>query len=76
MSNKLTHHLSMNNTKEACGKGCETKEERDDFSMKREIITLGLGILIYVVALVFKLPFLWSLSLFLLSYIIISGDII
>ncbi|RJS79148.1 cadmium-translocating P-type ATPase, partial [Methanophagales archaeon] len=46
------------------------------FSMKKEIMTLGLGILIYAGALVFKLPFWLGLSLFLLSYIIIAGDIV
>jgi len=45
-------------------------------SMKKEIIRLGLGILAYIVVLTLKLPLLWEVSLFLLSYIVIGGDII
>ncbi|MCW3130048.1 MAG: heavy metal translocating P-type ATPase [Methanophagales archaeon] len=76
MSDKLTNNSDMNNTKEVCKDVCETGEKKEDFSMKKEIMTLGLGILIYAGALVFKLPFWLGLSLFLLSYIIIAGDIV
>ena len=76
MSDKLTNNSDMNNTKEVCKDVCKTGEKKEDFSMKKEIMTLGLGILIYAGALVFKLPFWLGLSLFLLSYIIIAGDIV
>ena len=76
MSDKLTNNSDMNNTKEVCKDVCKTGEKKEDFSMKKEIMTLGLGILIYAGALVFKLPFWLGLSLFLLSYILIAGDIV
>ena len=76
MLDKLTNNSDMNNTKEVCKEVCETGEKKEDFSIKKEIMTLGLGILIYAGALVFKLPFGLGLSLFLLSYILIARDIV
>jgi len=66
----------MNNAKEVCEDVCDVKEDEEGFNLKKEIITLGLGILIYLGALVLKLPFWQELSLFLLSYIIIARDIV
>jgi len=51
------------------------KEEKE-LGMKKEIVSLGIGILAYAGALLLKLPFWWEVSLFLLSYTIIGGDII
>ncbi len=44
--------------------------------LKKEMLTLGVGILVYLGALGLKLPFWGELSLFLLSYFIIAGDIV
>lgn len=44
--------------------------------MKKESIHLVVGILIYIIALTLKLPFLWMLSLFIISYAIIAKDIV
>ena len=76
MSDRHTHHGDLNSTKGVCKHGCDIGEEGEEFSMRKEIMTLGLGVLLYAGALVFKLPFLWELSLFLLSYLIIAGDIV
>jgi len=66
----------MNNAKGVCKNVCGVKEEGEGLNLKKEIITLGLGILIYTAALTFKLPFWGEISLFLLSYTIIARDIV
>jgi len=66
--------MNGNETCETCTARGDKKGE--ELSMKRYIIALGLGILVYIIALTLKLPFWWEVSLFLLSYIIIGGDIV
>ena len=44
--------------------------------MKKETVTLTLGVFIYAVALLFRLPFWEEALIFLLSYILIAGDIV
>jgi Cd2+/Zn2+-exporting ATPase len=51
-------------------------EEGDTFSMRKEIIIIGLGAFIYIGAMIFELSFWGELSLFLLSYIIVARDIV
>ena len=76
MSNKTTYNFAMNNTKKVCKNVSDIRKKEREFSIKKEIIILGLGILIYAGALIFELSFIEKLSLFLLSYIIIARDII
>lgn len=76
MSDKSTPSFNMNNAKGVCKNVCGVKEEGEGLNLKKEIITLGLGILIYTAALTFKLPFWGEISLFLLSYTIIARDIV
>ena len=76
MPDKPVNNFDMNDTKKACRDVCDIEGKGEGFSVKKEIMTLGLGVLIYAGALVFKLPFLWGLALFLLSYIIIARDIV
>jgi len=76
MSSKPIHNFDMNNTKEVCKDVCETGEKKEDFSIEKEIKILGLGILIYAGALIIKIPFYWSLFLYVLSYIIIAHEIL
>lgn len=76
MSDKPTHNFEPNNARPACNDVCDIEEDREEFSLKKEIMTLGLGILIYAGVLLFKLSFWGELSLFLLSYIIIARDIV
>ena len=70
MSNKPTH-----NAKSCCHGDYDT-EHGEEFNLKRQILILGLGILIYAVVLIFEFPFGVELSLFLLSYFIIAGDVV
>jgi len=74
--NKSTHNPDINNTRPVCKDVCDIEEDGEEFSLKKEIMTLGLGILIYAGVLLFKLSFWGELSLFLLSYIIIARDIV
>lgn len=76
MSDKPTHNFEPNNARPACNDVCDIEEDGEEFSLKKEIMTLGLGILIYAGVLLFKLSFWGELSLFLLSYIIIARDIV
>lgn len=48
----------------------------EEFSLKKTIIKLLPGVVLYVIALVLDLPFWWSLGLFLVSYIFIAWDIV
>jgi len=66
----------MNNTKDACKHVCDMCGEGEEFSIEKDIKILGLGILIYAGALIFKIPFYWSLFLYVLSYIIIAHEIL
>ena len=74
--NKSTHNPDINNTRPVCKDVCDIEEDGEEFSLKKEIMTLGLGIVIYAGVLLFKLSFWGELSLFLLSYIIIARDIV
>ena len=76
MSDKPTHNFDPNNTRPVCKDVCEIEGDEEEFSLKKEIMTLGLGIIIYAGVLLFKLSFWGELSLFLLSYIIIARDIV
>lgn len=76
MSDKPTHNFDSNNARPAYNDVCDIEEDGEEFSLKKEIMTLGLGILIYAGVLLFKLSFWGELSLFLLSYIIIARDIV
>lgn len=58
---------------EICHTGEHTEEE---INFKKEIITIGVGILVYAGAIALKLPFWWRLGLFLLSYFIIAREIV
>lgn len=75
MSEKHTHSFDKNDTEKTCDV-CTVAEEKEKFSLKKKIIILGLGTLIYAGVLIFKLPFWWELALFLLSYFIIARDIV
>jgi len=70
MSDKVDSNMT------SCCHGDGHAEHRDEFSVKREVLTLGLGILIYVLALLLEFTFWVELSLFLLSYFIIAGDVV
>lgn len=76
MSNKPILNFDNNNTKDTCKVECETCRVEEEFNIKKEITILGLGALIYAGALIFKIQFYWSLSLYVLSYIIIGHDIL
>ena len=76
MSDKPTHNFDLNNTRPVCKDVCDIEGDGEEFSLKKEIMTLGLGIIIYAGVLLFKLSFWGELSLFLLSYIIIARDIV
>ena len=76
MSDKPTHNFDPNNTMPVCKDVCDIEGDEEEFSLKKEIMTLGLGIIIYAGVLLFKLSFWGELSLFLLSYIIIARDIV
>lgn len=76
MSDKPTHNFDLNNIRPVCKDVCDIEGDGEEFSLKKEIMTLGLGIIIYAGVLLFKLSFWGELSLFLLSYIIIARDIV
>jgi len=58
----------------SCGGVCGTEEEK--INTRREFALLGTGAVIYFIALLFSLPPLFELSLFLISYVIVGGEII
>ena len=60
----------------SCGCTPGVEEEAEAFSPKKEIMILIPGILVYVTALVLKLPFRWELTLFITGYVIIGGDVV
>ena len=76
MSDKPTHNFDPNNTRPVCKDVCDIEGDEEEFSLNKEIMTLGLGIIIYAGVILFKLSFWGELSLFLLSYIIIARDIV
>ncbi len=59
-----------------CTHDHNTKEENKDFNLKKTIIILAIGIFVYAGALILKLSFWESFSLFFLSYLIIAGDVV
>ena len=66
-------NIIEDNAKIICKK-CEEDEKEEN--LKKELVYLVTGSLVYAGALILKLPFLWELSLFLLSYTIIGWDIV
>lgn len=76
MSHNSTINSNMNNVNELCNDVCDIEEREEELSIKKEVAILGSGILIYASALIFNLPFLWKLSLFLSSYLLIGSDIV
>ncbi|RLF72706.1 MAG: cadmium-translocating P-type ATPase [Thermoplasmata archaeon] len=58
----------------SCGGVCGTEEEK--INTRREFALLDTGAVIYFIALLFSLPPLFELSLFLISYVIVGGEII
>jgi len=71
---KHSHNFDESSVNQDCDI-CSVKKE-DEFGVKKQIIIIGLGTLIYIGALIFKLPFWGEFFLFLSSYIIIASDII
>ena len=72
----MAHKKSNNHAhsiKSSCSCACGAKEE---INLKKQMTHLGLGILVYAAALMFKLPFWGELSLFLVSYFIIAQDVV
>jgi len=73
----MTVHNKNNNhapgIKSSCGYACNAEER---INLKKQMMRLGLGMLVYTAALVFKLPFWAELSLFLVSYFIIAQDVV
>jgi len=57
---------------------CSTEKAtgEEEFEIKKEIIKLGIGASVYILALILKLSFWGEISLFLLSYIIVGQDIV
>jgi len=51
-------------------------ERDEEFHLKKEIVILVPGVLVYVAALLLKLPLWLELILFLVSYVIIGGDVV
>jgi len=52
------------------------EENNEEFDLKREIMILVPGILVYVAALLLKLPLWWEFFLFGTSYLIIGRDVV
>ena len=52
------------------------KETCRDINLRKEFLYIGLGVVVYSIALLVKIPFWYRFSLFLISYFIISRDII
>ncbi|MCL5073019.1 MAG: cadmium-translocating P-type ATPase [Actinobacteria bacterium] len=53
-----------------------SKEEEEDGINKKEIARLGIGALLFGVGVVFSFPFWVELSIFLLSYILVGGEVV
>lgn len=51
-------------------------EEEDGGIDKKEIARLGIGALLFVVGIIFKFPFWAELSIFLISYILVGGEVV
>ena len=51
-------------------------EHGEEFSLRKELLTLGPGCIIYAAALLLDLPAWWEFVFFLASYIIIGRDVI
>ena len=47
MSDNPTHNFDLNNTRPVCKDVCDIEGDGEEFSLKKEIMTLGLGIIIY-----------------------------
>lgn len=87
MSNKSTLTYETDHTKTVSDHGCSAcnhdhdhshgmEEHGEEFNLKKVMLNLVPGVLVYVAALVLKLPFWWELSLFLISYLLIARDIV
>jgi len=71
-----TNHKANVNKRSVCECERTVEENSGEFSRKKELIALGTGMAIYFTALLLKLPFWAELLLFLLSYIVIGGDVV
>ncbi len=64
----------------SCGCGHDhshsMEENSEAFNLKREIMILVPGVLVYIAALVLKLPFWWEFILFGTSYLFIGRDVV
>jgi len=54
----------------------EQKEDTEEFKTKKRIITLLIGVYIYLLPLILKIPFLIGFIMFLVSYVIVGYDIV
>ncbi len=67
---------------DSCRGKCDIKvhqdlgNEEEEFNLRKILIILGIGVVLYVLALVSKSPQYFKLGLFLISYIVIGGDIL
>lgn len=55
---------------------CSLEKGDEEFNLKREIMILFPGILVYVAALLLKPPFWWEFLLFGTSYLIVGRDVV
>lgn len=53
-----------------------TREDADEGLDKKELIRLGIGALLFAVGIIFNFPFWAELSIFLISYILVGGEVV
>ncbi len=75
MSDEHNHSGGVSKADDSC-RSCGVGGKGEEFQLKKELLILGLGVFIYVVALISRLSAWVELSLFLLSYFIIARDIV
>lgn len=73
------HHADAVTGKDSCHTAtcahCEACEDGEE-NAKAVIIRLAAGALVYAAALIFSLPFIYELALFLAAYLAIGGDVL
>ncbi|NOX32689.1 MAG: cadmium-translocating P-type ATPase [Deltaproteobacteria bacterium] len=73
-----TNFQDQHSNHSGCGCGHEHGLEKpgEDFSLKKQVMKLGPGCGLYVVALILDLPAWWSFVLFFASYLLIAWDVV
>jgi Cd2+/Zn2+-exporting ATPase len=74
-----SHSLDSHSAEGSCSDSCctgEAFENTESFELKKDIIKFGVSLVIFGVAMIFKLPFYLELAMYLVSYLLSGGEVL